>query len=241
MSFSRQILAQVREQAVQQVIEANAQIADIDKTLALLDGAAAAPAPLPHFNHVHEAGELRVVGHVEVGTVHVTQQGSAEPVVTPEQFEAALDELSPELKELFPPAPVPESDELTFSAPPAPEAKTGGRRTNEEIAAEIGVNLEDVKEWKGGGRVSRADMEEFKKLHAGAAIPGQQTIDDVGAPEPDVEAAPDMWSESDTSGGEADTANESAKPQRVEQTPPSYGTADEAFVADDAETFEPPF
>lgn len=240
MSFSRQVLERVREKAVQTVIEANAQIADLDKTLALLDGATATsafayPDPVttsPQFNQVHW-------GHGDVAEV-VTNEPAAAPKAV-EEIRAYDTTQRAELVKEIVAEDKPLLDELSFTAPPAPEPKTGGRRTNEEIAAEIGVNLEDVKEWKGGGRVSRADMEEFKKLHAGAAIPGQQTIDDVGAPEPDVEAAPGMWSESDTSGGEADTANESAKPQRVEQVSPSYGTADEAVVADDAETFEPPF
>ena len=53
---------------------------------------------------------------------------------------------------------------------PAPEKKTG-RRTNEELAAEAGVNLADVKKWKGGGRISKADIEEFAKISAATPPP----------------------------------------------------------------------
>lgn len=60
----------------------------------------------------------------------------------------------------------------TTEAPPwegettvAEPEKKSGRRTNEEIAAELGVSLDDVKTWKGGGRISRKDMEEFKRLN----------------------------------------------------------------------------
>jgi hypothetical protein len=65
-------------------------------------------------------------------------------------------------------------------AAPAPAEKKGGRRTNEEIAAEIGVDLDAVKKWKGGGRVSRADMEEFKKISDAQAM-NNQTLPEAAA------------------------------------------------------------
>lgn len=71
--------------------------------------------------------------------------------------------------------------------------KKSGRRTNEELAAELGVRLDDVKTWKGGGRISKADMEEFKRLHPDAVVgqqvaqPAQpmptQASDPMGAPQ----------------------------------------------------------
>lgn len=45
-----------------------------------------------------------------------------------------------------------------------PEKKSG-RRTNEDIARELGVDLAKVKAWKGGGRISKKDMEEYKTTH----------------------------------------------------------------------------
>lgn len=230
MSFSVDVLRNVRSSAVQAIAEANAQIADIDSALAVLEGTSVAVGA-PHREVIH-AEEAKPYDHIhwsltEPDGVVQPLGGTTEPVLTPEQIDASGD--------LFPPVPVPD-DELTFTAPPAPEAKTSGRRTNEEIAAEVGVNLEDVKEWKGPGRISRADMEEFKKLHAGAAIPGQQTIDDVGEPslaEEEYNATLPVSPET--------IAEVKQVQEQLEAHPPSYGTADEAVVADDAETFEPPF
>jgi len=62
----------------------------------------------------------------------------------------------------------------TQAAAPAAEEKKGGRRTLEQIAADLGVNLDDVKRWKGAGkRVGKKDMEEFKALaeKAGNSVP----------------------------------------------------------------------
>lgn len=69
-------------------------------------------------------------------------------------------------------ATAPESDSAPWevSAPAAEKPTTERkRRTNEDIAREHGVNLEDVKTWKGGGRITKADIAEFAKLHPAAA------------------------------------------------------------------------
>jgi hypothetical protein len=64
--------------------------------------------------------------------------------------------------------------ETQAAAAPVAEEKKGGRRTLEQIAADLGVNLDDVKRWKGAGkRVGKKDMEEFKALaeKAGNNVP----------------------------------------------------------------------
>jgi len=75
------------------------------------------------------------------------------------------------------------------------EPKKRKRRSNEEIAAEIGVSLDDVREWKGpdGGRIVRADIEEFAKIHANAVqAPAETASATAEAPtaSPFPEAAP---------------------------------------------------
>lgn len=75
-----------------------------------------------------------------------------------------------------PAGPTPEAPpwETQAAAAPAAEEKKGGRRTLEQIAADLGVNLDDVKRWKGAGkRVGKKDMEEFKALaeKAGNSVP----------------------------------------------------------------------
>lgn len=48
-------------------------------------------------------------------------------------------------------------------------AKKGGRRTNEELAADAGVSLDAVKAWLGEGqRVTKAAIEEYAAKHASA-------------------------------------------------------------------------
>lgn len=66
----------------------------------------------------------------------------------------------------------PWNEDAPGAAPGQPEKKSG-RRSNEEIAAEIGVDLDAVKKWKGGGRISRKDMEEFKRLNPDAVVAPQ--------------------------------------------------------------------
>jgi len=55
------------------------------------------------------------------------------------------------------------------------------RRSNEQLAADAGVDLDDVKEWKGGGRITKADIEEFATLHASAV--NNQTLDEAAQEE----------------------------------------------------------
>lgn len=100
-------------------------------------------------------------------------------------------------------------------AAPAPEKKKG-RRTNEDIAAELGVNLDDVKKWAGDGvRISKKVIEDFVAKNPGAVgdnrvaagplptqaanpfgnqgtpPPGPAPVqNNTGAPEPVVAAAP---------------------------------------------------
>ncbi len=92
-----------------------------------------------------------------------------------------------------PAAPVAEAPPWTTQAEAAPvaaPAKKGGRRTNDELAAEIGVDLEAVKKWKGGGRISKNDMEEYKLRNPEAVAPAAaplpaQVSDPMGAPQYD--------------------------------------------------------
>lgn len=92
------------------------------------------------------------------------------------------------------------------AAPPAPaEPKKGGRRTNEEIAADHGVKLEDVKAWLGseGGRVTAGKIKEFAELHPGAvALPGgaeQPTLTEPPAAPEEAAPPPESdWEDADT-------------------------------------------
>lgn len=75
----------------------------------------------------------------------------------------------------------------------APVEKKSGRRTNEEIAAELGVDLDAVKKWKGGGRISRKDMEEYARLFP-AAVVGPQ-VAPFAQPQPAAEPMPTQASD----------------------------------------------
>jgi hypothetical protein len=73
----------------------------------------------------------------------------------------------------------PVSEDAPSITKPEPTKPASGRRTNEQIAADHGVELDDVKEWLGAGqRVKRADIEEFAKLHPAAAV-ANQTLDEA--------------------------------------------------------------
>jgi len=168
------------------------------------------PAPQsPQFNHAHwagdDAGELRydnggsLPSAVIPPTPVATTTGDA---MTPEEIQEARErESRPEPGPAVPPSSSPvvtaqenaqprpwEQQAAEDAQPPAPaEPKKSGRRTNEEIAADHGVSLEDVKTWLGKGqRVTAAKIAEFAQLHPGAvALPG-------GAEQPSLiqEAAP---------------------------------------------------
>lgn len=130
-----------------------------------------------------------------------TPQGAAPSSATSPAVPAAsaVEVESPDVRPSEAPRPAaptgeaPPWDDSTTVVEEAP--KKSGRRTNEEIAAELGVDLEAVKKWKGGGRISRKDMEEYKTLNPGSVVAPQpaaappaepmptQASDPMGAPQ----------------------------------------------------------
>lgn len=100
------------------------------------------------------------------------------------------------------------------AAAPAPVAeaepeKKSGRRTNEDIARELGVDLDKVKAWKGGGRISKKDMEEYKTTHP-------EEVNVVAAPAPAVPEQP-----SNPFGGAAQAAPAPSQPAQAQYAPPA--------------------
>lgn len=107
------------------------------------------------------------------------------------------------------------------AAAPAPVAeepeKKSGRRTNEDIARELGVDLDKVKAWKGGGRISKKDMEEYKTTHP-------EEVNVVAAPAPAVPEQP-----SNPFGGAAQAAPAPSQPAQAQYAPqaPAQGAPQE--------------
>ena len=169
MSFAVNLLVAARQQAVQAIVTAQQQVDDIDELLAKVTDESGTPAPATppdvvaqHFNHAHVPDD----------------QGGVENVYTPPADvpagETLVGETStpPAEPEQGPGVEFPEQIDGGPFAPrqDAPPEKKGGRRTNEEIAADHGVSLDDVKTWLGanGGRVTAAKIKEFAELHPAA-------------------------------------------------------------------------
>lgn len=235
MSFAIDALRQLRDNAIAQIAEYNRQVNDIDAVLAAVEpqkqaGAGNAPEPQsPHYDHVHwghdGAGEVQLYDNVgALPSAVIPPQAAPQPeyppfaAPTPEQAVSTVVQASqPEppltAQENAQPRPW-EQQAAEDAAPPAPaEPKKGGRRTNEEIAADHGVKLEDVKAWLGpeGGRVTAGKIKEFAELHPDAvALPGgaeQPTLPEpapappaepVRPPEPTADVPPaEDWEDAD--------------------------------------------
>lgn len=122
-------------------------------------------------------------------------------------------------------APPWEAQAATEAEKPAEEkpAKKGGRRTNEELAADAGVDLDEVKAWLGEGkRVTKASIDEFAKLKAsqnGQAQPAAEVPTEAASPfggQP--QAAPPY-----DNGGQPQAAPQAADPWPA-TAQPQFGT-----------------
>jgi len=199
---------------------------------------AAEPVPAPrgdHWNHVHEGDQI-VRTDTPAGVVATkdgsllnfegenyvpqTPQGPApsSAPTTDVPASGAVEVEGPAAS----PAPAPGPADTSSDTPPwqgappssitatAPAEKKTGRRTNEELAADLGVNLDDVKRWKGGGRISKADMEEFKRLHPEATTPA------ATAPQAmPTEATPPFGDSAGVPAAAAPVANQTGEPEAV--------------------------
>jgi hypothetical protein len=205
MSFAIDALMQLRQNAISQIAEYNRQIADIDELLEAAgrpgtvlekqEGTGNAPAPVPFQP---PAPQSLPAGGVAMTTEEIQEararearerQGLPEPgPVNPPSSPVVT------AQENAQPRPW-EQQAAEDAAPPAPaEPKKGGRRTNEEIAADHGVKLEDVKAWIGpeGGRVTAGKIKEFAELHPDAVAHGVDAYEptlteSVAAPTPPAE------------------------------------------------------
>lgn len=190
--------------------------ADAPKTAHVLpvDPPPAPPAAqvVDHYEHVHRAdgpgSELHYGGGIAEHHGKPFDKSTGRPLPQPVEVAAPVNpaiDASPEVREGLAAAAPPLTAQENAAVPPweqqaaAPAAsaeKKSGRRTNEELAADAGVRLDDVKAWLGEGvRVSKAKIEEFASLHPSAI--NNQTLDEATqpttAPEPVVreqQAAP---------------------------------------------------
>lgn len=130
----------------------NAAIADI-----------AAQAQVPEVIYNPETGEHRHWAMAQPETPQGAAPSSATPPVAPAASAVEVEGPGAGTPATPHPAgPAPEAPPWEGATTAAEPEKKGGRRSNEEIAREVGVDLAAVKAWKGGGRVSKADMEEYK-------------------------------------------------------------------------------
>jgi pyruvate/2-oxoglutarate dehydrogenase complex dihydrolipoamide acyltransferase (E2) component len=120
--------------------------------------------PASHYEHVHQAEDDARTQQEAIDEFDETSGYAAAQAVTTAQQNAG-------------PAPwETQAAEAKAEQPAKPK-----RRSNEQLAADAGVDLDDVKEWKGGGRITKADIEEFATLHKSAV--NNQTLDEAAQEE----------------------------------------------------------
>jgi hypothetical protein len=185
MNYVIEVLLRERTAAQEALTTAQQRLVEINTALARL-APDAEQRPANPFEHVHVAkpdAELQKIVEEDAPLLdRFDKSGDMPPataVVTnntgePEQVLTAQENAGPAPWEV-------QADE----APAKPKREKPKRRTNEELAEDAGVKLSDVQDWKGGGRVTKADIEEFAKLHPAAAV-ADQTLEESVRDTPEV-------------------------------------------------------
>lgn len=166
---------------------------NIESELARLVASASRLADL--FDRVSdslEAGQSAESAHRAVTTalksVTAPERPAPEAPTQPTAAEPAPAAQAPEAPKL---AAVPPWEAQAAEQAAQPEEKKPRRRTNEELAAEAGVDLDDVKRWLGEGkRVTKASIEEFAQMSKDAAMNNQTLHEAVEQPPAQEQPAP---------------------------------------------------
>lgn len=184
-NFAIDALQQLRENAVQQIIEYNRKVEDIDAALEKLAGSPGEMTSLRVYLPPLPVTRFPVKAPEEANAATEAPPAPVEPPA-PAVAPPSDADWSPFPEPGAPEAPVAdeqqpwdvqaEQDAAAVQAPAEPSKPTSGRRTNEQIAADHGVTLDDVKAWLGpdGGRVTAGKIKEFAELHPAAAAAPQE-------------------------------------------------------------------